>query len=1089
MSTDLATLSIKVDSTSVPAAIGSLNGLTAAAVRTETSTDRVSAGFMKMAAGIAGIAAVGMAVKAAADEARQFETAMAQVNTLLGAGQSAQLASIANNVRELSKEFGQLPTEQAKALYEVISAGYDNAADAAELLATANKLAIGGVTSVGVAADGLTTVMATYGTQLRDVTQASDLMFQAAADGKTNIEELSSYIGKVAPIAAQTGVSFQELMAAAGALTKSGQTTSVAMNGVRGILAQVAKPSKEAAELAESLGIQFDTAAIKSMGFAGFLQMLNEKTHGSTEKLAVLMGGVEALLPAMTLTGTAAADFAKSLENMQNSSGRTEEAFGKMADTTEFKLNQLKAKFNDLQITVGQGFLDALTPGIGVLARNFDTLAASAGLLAKALALVVAARASGWAAEWVKGMGAKVSTMVQARQTAANAALAEAGYTKSLNENTVASLRNALAQLESRNAALQMAMAVEGPATVSHTRAALAANENAMAQTKAALAMHGTAGASRVLSGAMAMLGGPVGIAMLAITALVAVISHYISKAEEARQRSMEMANTAAVMAGKSSQIVADLLAQSAATQEQTKATESLAIAKQKVAALGGKYGELQMSQITNAKQLAEATNKLAAADLEASRAREKQLEAEKKAAAQAAFTSAKHQLPLSATNAQVLASEDYAEAYHKGVKPLDEALASARQNAVDLAEALKRVNEAQANDPESAARRQAEADALRAQAEAAQAKVEIERERAKDAAKYIKGLQDEVEVLGKTRFEAMKLSDEYEALNESERRLADTSIAKMAAYEKKTKAEEDAKRAAEDHKRAVDDLNRSLGNREADQYTAAMKLLGDQLKANAISQEQFNVAAAKAKALWTPEGKAETRHTEELDALSKQVNRDDAAAEKLAQLNELLRDGRIELDEYQREVRSLQEQLDTGFDAVGQSFQIVTDSMTQGIADFVTTGKIQFADLCASILAEIARMLASKAVTTFIQLGMSAFGGGSIPTGSGIDFNTAVATGAIAGRASGGPVHKGRAYRVGEDGEETFVPNTNGTIVPNGGDAQPQNIEVNVTVHADGTGDVNTNDANKMGKQLGQSIKQVLVNELRPGGVLYKKG
>jgi tape measure domain-containing protein len=39
-------------------------------------------------------------------------------------------------------------------------------------------------------------------------------------------------------------------------------------------------------------------------------------------------------------------------------------------------------------------------------------------------------------------------------------------------------------------------------------------------------------------------------------------------------------------------------------------------------------------------------------------------------------------------------------------------------------------------------------------------------------------------------------------------------------------------------------------------------------------------------------------------------------------------------------------------------------------------------------------------------------------------------------GKARGGPVVRGMAYRVGEEGEETFVPGENGTIVPNGGAA-----------------------------------------------------
>lgn len=47
--------------------------------------------------------------------------------------------------------------------------------------------------------------------------------------------------------------------------------------------------------------------------------------------------------------------------------------------------------------------------------------------------------------------------------------------------------------------------------------------------------------------------------------------------------------------------------------------------------------------------------------------------------------------------------------------------------------------------------------------------------------------------------------------------------------------------------------------------------------------------------------------------------------------------------------------------------------------------------------------------------------------------------------RAAGGPVTAGMPYTVGERGQETFVPNTNGTIIPNGAGARPIVIQMQV--------------------------------------------
>jgi hypothetical protein len=54
-----------------------------------------------------------------------------------------------------------------------------------------------------------------------------------------------------------------------------------------------------------------------------------------------------------------------------------------------------------------------------------------------------------------------------------------------------------------------------------------------------------------------------------------------------------------------------------------------------------------------------------------------------------------------------------------------------------------------------------------------------------------------------------------------------------------------------------------------------------------------------------------------------------------------------------------------------------------------------------------------------------------------------------------GGPVSSGTSYVVGERGPELFVPNTSGTIIPNGGGGgggSTINLTVNGAIDAEGT-------------------------------------
>lgn len=88
--------------------------------------------------------------------------------------------------------------------------------------------------------------------------------------------------------------------------------------------------------------------------------------------------------------------------------------------------------------------------------------------------------------------------------------------------------------------------------------------------------------------------------------------------------------------------------------------------------------------------------------------------------------------------------------------------------------------------------------------------------------------------------------------------------------------------------------------------------------------------------------------------------------------------------------------------------------NLEQALVDFVTTGEVSFDNLFRQILAGIARMAIQQTIGNPLQSamgGLFSFGGG---------------------KSAGGSVSPGMAYRVGERGPETFVPNVSGMVVPN---------------------------------------------------------
>jgi TP901 family phage tail tape measure protein len=321
-------------------------------------------------------------------EASQFETAFAEVLTLVDET-TFNVERLSDALQEQAILFGSDDPLQAAAAYQIISAGAESAAEAIEILDASNRLAVGGVTEVSIAADGLTTILNAYGGSVTSASEASDVLFVGMRAGKTTIEELSTSLGRVVPLAASTGVSFEELVASVSALTTGGISTREAVTGVRAVLASVAKPTKEASDLAEKLGINFTAAGLESQGFASFLQEVVTATGGSTEELSLLFGGVEALLPILALAGEAGDSFTEILEQMQDSTGATEEAFNKMTNTFGFQAGRFQQVLGEPLQAVGNALTAVLTPAMRFVADNFEALSRGATVFASGITVAL----------------------------------------------------------------------------------------------------------------------------------------------------------------------------------------------------------------------------------------------------------------------------------------------------------------------------------------------------------------------------------------------------------------------------------------------------------------------------------------------------------------------------------------------------------------------------------------------------------------------------------------------------------------------------------------------------------------------------
>lgn len=289
------------------------------------------------AVGAFGALAVGIGFKGM----EELDEASAKVKSI--AGSSLELKNIQQDLLKNSTKTGVAVNELADAQYSAISSGV-KASEAMDAAVQATKLAKAGFTDSNSALKLMTSTMNVYGlTGKKAMQDISDKMLVTQNLGVTSVDELASSLGSVTPIAKSVGVSLDEVLGAVGSLTKNGQSTSEAMTGLKGIMSNVIKPSKQASDMAKKLGIDFSASAIKSKGFAKWLEEVKVKTKGNTEIMGKLFGNVNALNAAISLTSEGGfTDFNNILGEVIDSAGMTDEAFKTMTNTVGFKLNKLK---------------------------------------------------------------------------------------------------------------------------------------------------------------------------------------------------------------------------------------------------------------------------------------------------------------------------------------------------------------------------------------------------------------------------------------------------------------------------------------------------------------------------------------------------------------------------------------------------------------------------------------------------------------------------------------------------------------------------------------------------------------------------
>ena len=343
-----------------------------------SAEDMTQAGRMLSLGITAPLLAVGIA---SAKMAMDFEESMTKIITLVGIGRE-EVEEWAPAVRNMAGEVGVSAGELADALFYITSAGIRGANSLEVLEASAKASAIGmGVTKdVAYAA---VSAMNAYGEANLSAEMAVATLIRTVRMGNMEAKSLPMAFGRVLPVAAELGISFQDVGASIAMMTRSGVTARLAAFALRSMLMTMVAPTYESNKAMHELGLTWAEVrkVAREDGLLHALAMIKERTGENTEALQNVIPNARAFIGVLQLVG-------KNAEY-------TDYVFKHLAETTEKDVNQtfeewskiaradLKKAFAELSeaaVTFGAtltpitGVLRGLAESVSFLAKAYDVM-------------------------------------------------------------------------------------------------------------------------------------------------------------------------------------------------------------------------------------------------------------------------------------------------------------------------------------------------------------------------------------------------------------------------------------------------------------------------------------------------------------------------------------------------------------------------------------------------------------------------------------------------------------------------------------------------------------------------------------------
>ena len=305
-------------------------------------------------------ALLGTALTASTKSASDFQNGMAKMSTLFDTSKTS-VSNLSKEFLTLSNKTGLSASELAEAGYQALSAG-QSVDHVGKFVETAGNLAKAGFTSTTTAVDVLTTTMNAYGKSAGSADQIANKLVRTQNLGKTTVDELASAMGKVIPTASSMGININNLTSGYVSLTKQGIATAEATTYMNSMFNELGDSGTTLGGIIKKkTGMSFQDCMKHGMSLADVLQITKKYADENGIAYNELWGSAEAGKAGLAILNGGVDEFNKTVKTMGSNTNDVGDALEKLETPSE-KAHKAINQIKNSGIELGTAFISALAP-------------------------------------------------------------------------------------------------------------------------------------------------------------------------------------------------------------------------------------------------------------------------------------------------------------------------------------------------------------------------------------------------------------------------------------------------------------------------------------------------------------------------------------------------------------------------------------------------------------------------------------------------------------------------------------------------------------------------------------------------------